>query len=228
MAGDVRVQAGDEFTSDLRLVLDVLKLLECFHGHHGLELESLGGAEFSQQTIRQRNFTLLVDDGFALLERHGEVAVFLHLPLGDLQPFLPIIRDDIRHEHLLDLIQRSAPIVALDDELDQVEVMQRSHLAQPLDVADFAGENVVFVDGLEALGGEPEVHVMAGLAMEIDGEPGKNRIDRLDAAQAPTAVGAESALGELHERLDVRDLDFSRQGQFVELVFHKAINLDWN
>ena len=156
------------------------------------------------------------------------MTVLFHLALGDFPPFLPIIRDDIGHEHLLDLIQRSAPIVALDDELDQVEVMQGSHLAQSLDVAHLAGENVIFIDGLEALGGEPEVHVMASLAMEIDGEPGKNRIDRLDAAQAPAAVGAESALGELHERLDVRDLDFSCQGQFVELVFHKAINLDCN
>ena len=74
-----------------------------------LRLEPFGRPEIRQQPVLQRGFLRLIDDGIGLLGRHHEMSVLLHLQLGGFPPLLPIICDDIRHEHLLDLIKRGLP-----------------------------------------------------------------------------------------------------------------------
>ena len=47
-------------------------------------------------------------------------------------------------------------------------------------------------------------------------ETGKDRVHRLDFAEAPTAVGAAAALRQDRQRLHVAPLDFSRRRQFFK------------
>jgi 16S rRNA (cytosine967-C5)-methyltransferase len=56
---------------------------------------------------------------------------------------------------------------------------------------------------------------------EIDGEPRKNGIDRLDLAEAPASVHAKAAGGQLHQSLDVVAVQFARCRHFLEFFSHK-------
>ncbi len=62
---------------------------------------------------------------------------------------------------------------ALQDQLDQIQMVQRGHLAQGFQVGNFAGVNVVAGNGLERFGGEGQVHGVAGLGLEIDDDTGR-------------------------------------------------------
>ena len=150
------------------------------------------------------------------------MAVLLHLAPGGLPPFLPIVANDIGHEHLLDLFHRGFAAVAVQHQLDQVEVMRRRHLAQRFQVRGFAGEDVVFGNRLERFGGEGQVHRVAGLAVEIDHEAGKDGVHRLDAPKAPAPVHAEAGVGQLHQGLDVVPLQLARCRHFLEFFSHKV------
>ena len=110
---------------------------------------------------------------------------------------------------------------AQDDQLDQIEVMQRGHLAQPFEVRRFLGENVLAGDGLERFRREAQVHRVAGLGLEINGEAYEDRVHRLDFTEAPASMRAVAALGEQHERFDVVMVDLPCGGQFVELFSHR-------
>ncbi len=68
--------------------------------------------------------------GSVFLSGHLEMAVLLQFALGGLPPFLPIVPDDIGHEHLLDLIRGGPAAVAVQDQLDQLQVVHRGHLPE--------------------------------------------------------------------------------------------------
>lgn len=125
----------------------------------------------------------------------------------------------------MNLVDGGTAAEAEDHELDQFEMMQGRHLAQAFQVGGFLGKNVIAGDGLKRLGGEAQVHGVACLRLEVDGEACEDCIHGLDLAEPPAAMRAIAALGEEHERLDVCAVDLSCGGQFIELFSHKiALN----
>src|SRR5208282_3731799 len=103
----------------------------------------------------QRRFLRLEHHRLGLLCRHDEVAVFFHFALGGFPPFFPIVADDIRHEHLLNLVRRCPSAETIQHQLDQIEMM-RGQLAdafrqfcQRLDMAalDFSRRRQFFKFG---------------------------------------------------------------------------------
>ena len=61
-------------------------------------------------------------------------------------------------------------------------------------------------DGFEGIGGEAEVHLMAGFILEIDGKTGEDGIDGGDLAEAPAPVEAEAAGGQLNQGINTSTL----------------------
>ena len=68
--------------------------------------------------------------GSDFFERHLEMAVFLQFAFGGFPPFFPIVLDDIGHQDLLDLVDGGAVAEALQDQFDQIQMVQRRHLAE--------------------------------------------------------------------------------------------------
>ena len=124
------------------------------------------------------------------------MAVLLHFALGRFPPFFPVIADHVRHERLLDLIHRRLAVKAVQHDFDQVQVMRRQ-MADGFQVRRLAGENVVLGDGLERFGRKRQIHRMARLAREINGETRKHRVHGLDLSEPPTAMGTIAALDQL-------------------------------
>ncbi len=150
------------------------------------------------------------------------MAVLLQLTPGGLPPFLPILANNIRHEHMVDLFSRRFAAVAVQHQLDQLQMLRRGHLPQRLQVRSLAREDVVFGNGLEGFGGKSQIHRVAGLVLEVDHEAGKDGIDRLDASKTPAPVHAKAGGGQLHQGVNVVSVQFPRRCHFLEFFFHKV------
>ena len=160
------------------------------HGH--ARLQSLGRAKIPQQAVLQRRFLRLINHRLGFFQRHDEMAVLFHFAPGGFPPFLPVVADDIRHEHLLNLVRRRLAAEAVQHDLDQIQMM-RGQLAQTLEVGGLAREDVVLGNRLERFGGERQIHRVTRLARKINREPREHRVHRLDSAEAPAAVRATAA-----------------------------------
>ena len=148
------------------------------------------------------------------------MAVLFHFALGGFPPFLPVRRDDIRHEHRLDLIRRRLAAVAVQNDFDQIKVMRRE-MADGFEVNRLARQDVILRHRLERLGAERQIHRVTRLARKINREPREHRVHRLDAPKAPAAMRATARLRELGQCRNVPALDFSCRRQFFEFCFHK-------
>jgi hypothetical protein len=58
---------------------------------------------------------------------------------------------------------------------------------------------------------------------EINGEPGKNRVDGFDPTEPPTTVGTTSSLSQLRKGLHMATLNLTGCGQFFEFCSHNKI-----
>ena len=94
------------------------------------------------------------------------MAVLFQFAFGGFPPFFPIIPNDIRHERLLDLVDRGVAAVAVEDEFDQFEMVGRGQLAQAFEIRRFARENMILGNGFERFRGERQVHGVARLVRE--------------------------------------------------------------
>ena len=222
MRRDVRVQRGDDFAGGGLLVGQVRRVLRQFADDRHARFQTFRRAKIRHQPVLQRRFLRLINDRLGFFQRHDEVSVLFHFAPGGFPPFLPIIADDIRHEHLLDLVRRRLAAVAVQHELDQIEMM-RGQLAHAFQVVGLARENVVLGNRLEAFDGKAQIHRVSRLAGKINGEPRKHRVHRFDAAEAPTAVHAAAALRQQRQRLHVPPFDFSRRRQFFKFFSHKSL-----
>jgi hypothetical protein len=148
------------------------------------------------------------------------MAILLQFALGGFPPFFPIIANDVRDQDLLNLIHRSFSAVTVEDEFDKFEMVGGRHLTEIFEIGSFAGENVVFGDGLERFCRECQVHGMAWLVGEIDGESGENGVDSFDAAKSPASMHAKAASGQLHQRLNMVALQLACGGHFLEFFSH--------
>lgn len=63
---------------------------------------------------------------------------------------------------------------------------------------------------------------MTRLVGKIDGEAGEDRIDRLDSAETPASVHAETTVGQLHQRLDIVAIQLSSRCHLLEFFSHKG------
>ena len=66
-----------------------------------------------------------------------------------------------------------------------------------------------------------QIHGVAGLVLEINGEAGENGIHRFDPAEAPASMHAKAAIGQLHQRFDVVPFEFSRGRHFLKFFSHR-------
>ena len=62
------------------------------------------------------------------------MTVFFELFADSVPPFAPIVGDDVRNENLLDLGCCRRAVKALQDKLDQVDMIEGGHLAEALEV----------------------------------------------------------------------------------------------
>ena len=199
-----------------------LGVLEQLAGDGNAGFQSLSCPESLHQPVLQGDFLDLIDDGVGLLKRHLKMAVFLQLAPGGLPPFLPIIANDIGHERVLDLIRRGFAAVAVQHQLDQFQMLRRRHLPQRFQVRGLAGEDVVFGDRLERLGGEGQIHRVAGLVVKVDHEAGKDGIHRLDAPESPAPMHAKAGVRQLNQGFDMMPLQLARCRHFLEFFSHKV------
>ena len=222
MGGDFDIERGDDFRGS-GFVFEVGGVLQNFTCTGDAGLEALGGAEFTEQTVLERDFLGLVNDGVGFFKGNLKVAVLLQLAFGRFPPFFPIILDDVRDKHGLDLVHGGPAAVTFQDEFDEFEMVQGGHLAEAFEIGGLAGENMVLGDGLEGLRGKGEIHSVAGLAREINGEAGKDGVHRGDFPKAPTAVHAITARSKLDEWIDLASIELARRHHFLKLFFHKTI-----
>ena len=220
VGGDVGIQSGDDFGGGGDFVLEIFGAFGQFAHDDDLGFQAFGGAEIGQQAVLQAGFPRLINNQLGFLEGHDEVAVFLHLALGGVPPFFPVVADDIGHEHVMDLVGGGFAAVAVEDELDQVEVMG-GQVAHGFEVRGFLGEDVILGNGLELFGGKRQIHGVAGFAGEINGEAGEDGVHGFDAAEAPTAMNATAAFGELGQGVHVFSLNLPGGGQFFKFCSHK-------
>ena len=83
------------------------------------------------------------------------MAVLFHVAPGGLPPFFVIILlNHIGHERFLHLVSRGKAAVAVDDYLDDLMMLQRSHLLEAFHVRRLASLDVVLGNGRENLGRE--------------------------------------------------------------------------
>ena len=75
-------------------------------------------------------------------------------------------------------------------------MMERGGFLQTFEINGLAREDVVLGNRLERIRRERQIHRVAGLAWEINGEPGEDRVHRLDAAEAPAPMRTKAAGGE--------------------------------
>ena len=195
MRGNLGVERGNDFVGRSRFVRQIGRIFEHFPGHGHPRLQSLGLAKIRQQTVLQRRFLRLINDRLGFFQRHDEMTVLFHFAAGGFPPFLPVVADDIGHEHLLNLVRRRLAAVAVQHHLDQIQMMRR-HLAQALEVRGLARQDVILGNRLERFGGERQIHRVTRLARKINREPREHRVHRLDPAKAPTAVHAKTARGQ--------------------------------
>ncbi len=219
---DVRVQRGDDFAGGALFVGQIRRAFRQFGDDHDPRLQTLCRAEIGHQPRLQRYFLRLEDDRLGLFQGHDEMAVLFHFAPRGFPPLLPVIANHIRHQRVLDLVRRCLAAVAVQHELDQIQVM-RGQLAHVFQVVGFARQNVVLGDGLEALGGEAQIHGVPRLANKINGESRKHRVHRLDASETPAAVHATSAFRQQGERLHMAAFNLARRGQFLEFFSHKSL-----
>ena len=221
MAGDLGIERGNDFRGGRSFIREVAGVLEQFAGDGNTSLQSLGRPKSLHQPVLQGDFLDLIDDRVGLLQRHLKMAVLLQFAPGGLPPFLPIIANDIGHERVLDLIRRGFPAVAVQHQLHQIEMLRRRHLPQPFQVRGLAGKDVVFGNWPERLGGEGQVHRVAGLAVEVDHEAGKDGVHGLDAPKAPAPVHAKAGVGQLNQGFDVVPFQLARCRHLLEFFSHK-------
>ena len=65
---------------------------------------------------------------------------FFNSRLAALPPLLPVVADDVGHQHLLDLVGRGLAAVTIEDEADEFEVVRARELAQPLQIRRPSGQ----------------------------------------------------------------------------------------
>ena len=222
VADDFDVQHVDRFCDGRVLIRQIGQVFQQFVGHTEPRFQTFGRAEIANQTLLQRNLLRLINNRVGLFRGHEKMAVLFQLMLGHLPPFLPVVCDDVRHEHLLDLLQRRLAAEALEHELDEIEVVQRRHLAQRLEVRRLARQNVVAGYGFERLRSEAQVHRMPRLVWEVNGQPRENRVHCLDFAEAPASVHGVAALHQLQQRFNVLTADLAGGNQFLQLFFHNS------
>ena len=148
------------------------------------------------------------------------MAVLLHFALGDFEPLLPILGDHVGHKILLNLVQGCAPAIAVQDQLDDAQVIAGCHLPESVEVTGLLSEDVVCGDRLQGVRGEAKIHLVARTARKIDAELAEDSINGGDPSKAPTLVRAIAALGERQQRLDVFAADFSRDCQLFQFFSH--------
>ena len=102
-------------------------------------------------------------------------------------------------------------------------MVQRGHLAQGVQVGNFARVNMVAGNGLERFGREGQVHGVAGFGLKIDDKPGEDRVHGGNFAEAPTAMITVAAVGQGDQGIDVLAGQFSGRGQFFKFFFHRYI-----
>ena len=102
VVGDVGIKNGDDL-GDHGLVVNVSDALKDLRSHRNAGLQALSGLEVCGQANADVDLGFLIKDGLGFLERHGEVAVLLHLGAGNFPPLFPIAADDIL-QHNLDLV----------------------------------------------------------------------------------------------------------------------------
>ena len=110
--------------------------------------------------------------------------------------------------------------ITLQNELDQIQMIQRRHLPEPFEIRNLASEDMIGIDRLQRLGCEIKIHRMAGLVMEIDGETGKNRVHALNAPKSPASMHTKAILGQLYQWLDVLPGQLPGGDQFFKLFSH--------
>ncbi len=81
-------------------------------------------------------------------------------------------------------------------------------------------------DGLERLGGVLELHRVALLRAEIDGQLADQEIDGLHAAEAPAFVVAKAAGQELFEGLARLGGKFAGVNGFLDFGIHRGAGQD--
>ena len=104
MAGNLDIERRNDFRGSRCFIREVAGVLEQLAGDGNAGFQSLGRPEGFHQPVLQGDFLDLIDDGVRLLQRHLKMAIFLQVAPGSLPPFLPIIPDHLRHQHLLDLV----------------------------------------------------------------------------------------------------------------------------
>ena len=217
----IPVQGGDDLGRRRGLVIEIRQVLERLNRDSQAGFQSLRRAKLGHDPLLERGFLDLKHNGVRFFQGDLEVAVLFELPFGDLPPFLPVVGYYIRDQNLGDLVQIRFAAKALQDELDEVEVVESRHLAQPLEIGNFAGVNVVGGNRFERLRREGKVHRVARPGLKIDAEPGEDCVHRGNFAEAPTAVRAIAALGQQNQRLDVALGNLSRRRELFKLFSHK-------
>ena len=142
MGDNVRVQRRNDFGGGRLFVRQIRRAFEEFADHHHARPQTLGRAKIRQQPVLQRGFLFLKDDRLGLFQRHDKMTVLLHFAPGGFPPFPPVVTDDIGHERLLDLVRRRPAAVAVQHQLDQIQ-MPGGHLAQPIQIHRLACQDMV-------------------------------------------------------------------------------------
>ena len=94
-------------------------------------------------------------------------------------------------------------------------MVQSRHLPQRLQVRGLARQDVLARDRFERLRRKPQVHRMPRFVLEINGQPRKDRVHRLDFAEPPASMHGETALHQLQQRFDMLTADLARSDQFL-------------
>ena len=148
-----------------------------------------------EQTILQRHFLCLIHNWLTLFDRDLKMTVLFQLALGSFPPFFPIITNHIGDQHFLNLIDRGFATKAVQDELDQFQMIGGGHLAQPFQIGRFTRQDVFFGNRFKGFRGKSEIHRMTGFVWKVDSESCKNRIHSLNASKTPAPVHAKPTGG---------------------------------
>ena len=111
MRRDVRVQRGNDFPaaflsvkSETTLISSATTRIRAF--------KPLAARKSASSAVLQRRFLRLKNHRLGLFRRHDEMPVLFHFALGGFPPFFPVVADDVRHEHVLDLVRRRLAAVS--------------------------------------------------------------------------------------------------------------------
>ena len=183
------------------LVFDVGDTLVKLGGSSQLRLQALGVADVAHQFIRRGKLLGMVNNRLGFLDRQLEMTVALHFLLGVGPPFFPVLLDDIRHQRLLNLRHGGPPAEALEHQLDQLKMVPCSRALQPGQVGGLACLDMTGTERLENRCRKPEIHRVARLGLEVDGDLGHQRIHRGNLPGAPRAVSAKTGCHQLRQRI---------------------------